>query len=80
MNFHLRFQQWFEDLKNHEYLVIEYFSGFTVIFCFVYLFSFVSIYSNDGPGTFLGDNSVQTLLSKPGQGNRCLKPDIYTIG
>ncbi|XP_064607351.1 phospholipid-transporting ATPase ABCA1-like [Liolophura sinensis] len=36
-------------------------------------------YSNDAPGTTLADGFEDTLLSKPGVGNRCLNPGIYQI-
>ncbi|XP_033737988.1 phospholipid-transporting ATPase ABCA1-like [Pecten maximus] len=36
-------------------------------------------YSNDAKGTKFTEESVKTLLSKYGVGNRCLNPDVYTI-
>ncbi|XP_078319655.1 phospholipid-transporting ATPase ABCA1-like isoform X1 [Crassostrea virginica] len=36
-------------------------------------------YSNDGKGQDWSDKMVQSLLSRPGIGNRCMNPGVYSI-
>ncbi|XP_061181755.1 phospholipid-transporting ATPase ABCA1-like [Saccostrea echinata] len=36
-------------------------------------------YSNDGKGQDWSDKMVQSLLTRPGIGNRCLNPSVYSI-
>ncbi|XP_062578503.1 ATP-binding cassette sub-family A member 7-like [Saccostrea cucullata] len=36
-------------------------------------------YSNDGKGQDWSDKMVQSLLTRPGIGNRCLNPNVYSI-
>ena len=35
--------------------------------------------SNDGKGQDWSDKMVQSLLSRPGIGNRCMNPGVYSI-
>ena len=36
-------------------------------------------YSNDAPGSFWADKFEDLIDKRPGIGNRCLNPDIYTM-